>query len=283
MPGLRNITVGFALLALTACQPTEPPKTPVASIDNATLTMEDVLARLDTSQNVSPAQIQEYTQRWITNEMLYREALRRGLGQRPDLANRLEDIRRQLLITALLEVVIYTDASTQSSAEEVAEYYRQHEQEFRLTSDVALVSVVLFQDREAANGFRNRVLRGTAWNEAIAEPEVRDAVIARVDSTYFTAQTMFPQELWRYAAAGRSEPSFPIRTEEGYYILSVWRYQRQGQPADPAYAEPEIRSRLTIERRRRLLDSLVENLRTKHTVQVFIGPDNTGSSIRRED
>jgi hypothetical protein len=271
MPVLRNIGVVLLLVLLSACQRNETPKTPVARLDNQTLTMEEVLARLDTTQAPSAAHVQSYIQRWITDEMLYREALRRGLDRRPDVDSRLNDIRRQLLINTLLDQEIYTEATTRSSDDEVRRYYEEHQREFTLTRDVALVSFALFPERDIANSFRARVVRGAPWNEALADAEIADAVIAQVDSAYFTAQTLFPAELWRYAVSGLRGPSFPIRTDHGFYVLTVWKLQRQGERADLAYVEPEIRSRLTIERRRQMLDSLIQNLRSKHTVQVFVG------------
>jgi hypothetical protein len=82
---------------------------------------------------------------------------------------------------------------------------------------------------------------------------------------------LLPVELWRVAAAAtQADPSFPIRTNDGFYILTVWKYIRKGRTADVRYMEQEIRSRLTVERRQRMFDSLMENLRGKHSVQILV-------------
>ncbi len=262
---------------VTGCQKGEPPPTLLARLDDRTLTLEEISAHFDSARGVSDAQIHEYVQRWITNELLYREAVRRGLDQQPAISTQLDEIRRQLVINALLDREVYTARSTDASPADIQQYYEEHKKEFILTSDVVLVSLVLFQDREAANTFRSAALRGTPWNRALRatldDPQLRAGVISFIDSLYFTQQTLFPVELWRTAmGVGVNNPSFPVRTEEGFYVLIVWKFGRRGQQAEQPYVEQEIRSRLAIERRQRLYNTLLENLRAKHTVEVLVAP-----------
>ncbi|MGH2569112.1 MAG: peptidyl-prolyl cis-trans isomerase, partial [Bacteroidota bacterium] len=260
--------VSFLLAAALGCQRSETPQTPVARVDGRTLTLEEIAARFDSLRGASEAQVHAYVQRWITDELLYREAVRRGLDQQPSLATQLEDIRRQLVINALLDREVYDATSAEGSPDEVHRYYEEHQREFMVTSDVVLVSFVLFVDREAANAFRTAILRGIPWSQALhstsEEQGFHAGIVSSVDSAYFTQQTLFPVELWRTATGiGTNNPSFPVRTEEGYYVLIVWKLARQGQQAELPYVEKEIRSRLTIERRRELYDALLENLRSK--------------------
>ena len=283
---MKRRSAYFLLVVLSAigCQKSETPPTPVARIDNQTLTLEEITARFDSTRGASDAQVHTYIQQWITDELLYREAVRRGLDQQPTIATQLEDIRRQLVINALLDKEIYNAQTVESATEEIGQYYDEHKSEFILTSDVVLVSFVLFEVRESANQFRSAVLRGSPWGTALSNSEQTGVVLARIDSTHFTQQTLYPPELWRTSVGiGVRFPSFPVRTEEGYYILIVWKYARQGQQAELAYVEKEIRSRLAIQRRRVLFDVLLENLRSQHTVEVLVAPeprDTTAQTIQ---
>jgi hypothetical protein len=262
------------LLLLGSCKEPEPGKTLLARVDNEMLTLEFVQSMLDSGHHPTQAQIQEFTQRWIVNELLYREALRRSLHETPELRARLEAARRQLMVGALLDQIAGA-ASTEPTNDEVTTHYAHHKNDFLLPHDVALVSLALFRDRESANAFRTSVLRGTAWNTALhhikADSQRAVNLLARVDSNYYTASTLLPPELWRVAsAAQRGEPSFPIRTDDGFYCLVVWKLLRQGQVADLEYVQKEIRSRLILERRRQAIDSLIENLRSRHIVEVLV-------------
>lgn len=275
----------MCLLLILGCGRRDSSQQPLARIDDRTLTLEDVKARLDSSRGVTAAQVGEYVRRWINDEILYREALRRGLDNTEHARAQLEEVRRQLAINALLQEEIYSDKLQQSTAEEVSQYYSTHNKEFTLSGDVALVSYVLFRDREPANAFRTAILKGTPWGQAIsqvlADPQQSSQIVAKIDSVYYSQSTLLPAELWRVAAASaKPEASFPIRTNEGTYILIVWKLSRQGQVADLAYVESEIRSRLTIDRRRRTLTTLIETLRSKHAVELMLSDEADTSSSR---
>lgn len=280
---------GILALFVVGCQKPQQPRTPIARIDNRTLTLEEIEARFDSSRGISQAQIHEYVQRWLTDELLYQEAVRRGLDQTDDLERRLEDIRRQLAINTLLDQEVFNASSQESAEEELRSYYENNRSEFLISQDVSLVSFVFFRDRDAANAFRTKVMRGTSWSEALnqlsADPSLASGVVMRADSSYYTAATLLPAELWRVVtSATRQEPSFPVRTDEGFCIVIVWKYTRRGETADLAYVRDEIRSRLAINRRQQTMDKLLENLRSKHVVQVFISsvPQDTLSLRDRE-
>jgi acid stress-induced BolA-like protein IbaG/YrbA len=148
--------------------------------------------------------------------------------------------------------------------------------------DMALVSFALFKNRDAATEFRNLVLKGTQWNSAINQHA--QSVVLRVDSSYRTEATLIPAELWRVASKSTNrELSFPVSTDHGYYIIVVWKFIKQGQTADVLFVEQEIRGRLTVERRRQMYDQLVQNLRSKHAIQVFINLASDSGKAKTEE
>ncbi|MBI3580105.1 MAG: peptidyl-prolyl cis-trans isomerase [Ignavibacteriales bacterium] len=283
---MKNSNIMLAvcmLVVLAGCQKRESTQTPVARMDDQTLTLEKVRAEFGSSRSISSAQLHEYISRWVNNEMLYREALRRGMDKKETVVARVEEVRRQLVINALLDEEIYGDKTLESTPQEISEYYNTHQKEFVVPQHVALLSFVLFRDRDAANTFRTNIVSGASWDatlkQLLADPRQSTFVSLHVDSSYYTESTLLPVELWRVAAAAiPKEPSFPVKMNDGYYIVLVWKHTGQGQVADLKYAEKEIRGRLTMERRQHLMDSLMENLRAKHSVEILVnatGGDST--------
>jgi hypothetical protein len=240
----RTLAVAVVLGALLmGCDQEERPTTPVARIDDRVLTLEDIHARFDSVRAPSDAQVYEYIQRWIVNELLYREAVRQGFDRSEELSVQLQDIRRQLTITAMLEQSIYQQDDLYSTREEVEQYF----------------------------------IRRTPWNEACqriaADPRRAGTMVAAMDSVFHTQATLVPDNLWR-AVTGTpvGTPSFPIRTDDGFFVLMTWKLGRRGDTPDVLYVEPEIKGRLAIERRQQRMDELLENLRREHAVEILVGP-----------
>ena len=272
----------FLIITVTCCSKNTSDKVPVARIDNQTLALEEVRAHIDPSREPSQAQIQQYIQRWLTEESLYREAIDRGLDHTDEMNQKVEDVRRQLAINALLEKEVYSQQSLNFSAQDIRRYYDAHIKEFNVMQDMALVSFALFKNRDAATEFRNLVLKGTQWSAAISQKA--PSIVMRSDSSYQTQATLMPPELWRVASKSRSrELSFPINTNNGYYILVVWKFIKQGETADVPLVEQEIQGRLTVERRRQIYNQLVQNLRAKHAIQVFINSASDSGKIKTEE
>ncbi len=279
-----SFILAAALLSIPGCQQKTQTNAALARLDNRTLTAEDIHVRFDTALGITEAQLQQYVQRWLKDELLYREALAHGYGSSKEINDRLEEVRRQLVINEYLDKTIYNDKSASSTPAEVQAYYDTHKDEFVLRNDVALLSYCVFSERETANKFRNAVLRGATWYDALhqvlGDPQQRTKVLTKGDSMYYSQASLVPADLWRVASAvNLREPSFPVSTTEGYYVLIVWQFGKQGQPADIRLVDGEIRSRLAIERRSHMYDSLVENLRTKHSVEILMG--STGNDTTR--
>ena len=113
-------------MALTNCRQSESTNTPVARLDNHTLSLEEIRARIDTAREPSQAQVQQYIQHWLTDEILYREAIERGLDRSAEMNKKVDEVRRQLSINALLEQEIYTSPIAKASSQELQSYYETH-------------------------------------------------------------------------------------------------------------------------------------------------------------
>jgi hypothetical protein len=262
-----------AAVALGACQQEPSGETAVARIEDRSLTMQEIRMQFDSTRPPTEAQIQQYLRRWVADELLYREAVRRGVDQSPAVQRRLEEQRRTIIIQELLDAEIYRASAGAPSDDEVRRYYEQFRSSFELSEPVILASLAFFEDRTKATEFRNTVLRGTSWSVAVRTDTLAAAIRARTDSVYFTEPRLLPRELWRVASTlTPGNPSFPISTEDGYTVVQVWNHQRAGAAADLPYVRDEIVNRLTVERRQRAYRSFVEDLRARYAVDIYLSP-----------
>ncbi len=260
--------IGLFFILVAGCNNKQPAQVPVARLDDRVLTLEDIKAQFDTTQNITNAQLQQIIQRWLRDELLYQEALKRGIDRLPEVERRIAEAKRQLIVNAFLEKEIYSNTTSDIQYEDVRQYYENNKKAFILTSDIVLLSYVLFKNRDIATEFRNTVLKGSSWQEALQQLSTQPDI--RVDSMYFTQNMLYPQELWRVAMNIKErEVSFPISTPQGFYVLYVHASMKQGQQADLAYVEPQIRGRLLIEQRKKMYDSLIAQLRQLHSIHVY--------------
>lgn len=260
-------------------------ETPVARVGQAVLTSAD-LAAMEDSLAHSPTAVREYVNTWVASELLYQEASRRGLSENEEILRRLEVLRRRMAVQALLDQVFAAADTAPVSDDAVAAVYASQGSAFLLKEDVANVSFALFADRDPANTFRSRILRGTSWDDAVAATQQdstgRTQLLQVATRQFFTRTNLYPEELWKLARTlSRDEVSFVLKTEPGYYVLLVHSFKQQGDMPDLAYIRNDIRDRLLLEQRRLHYERLLASLRGTTPVEIhFELLDSTASATQ---
>lgn len=121
------------LFATAACQQLDPPDDFVARVGDAYLLQVDIdarLAGLAIGPDTSNAR-QLIIDQWITDELLYQEALRLRLSTRENIRNRLNESTRAVLIEALISE--YQDLDTNEVPQtEMVNYYERNKEYLRL-------------------------------------------------------------------------------------------------------------------------------------------------------
>jgi hypothetical protein len=233
--------------------------------------------------------VKDYVAGWVSSELLYQEAVRRGLADNADLRRQLEILHRRMAVQALLDQIFAAADTVAVSTDAVAAMYASRGSAFLLKEDVANVSFALFADRDPANTFRSRILRGSSWQDAVAATQQdsagRSQLLQVATRQYFTRTNLYPEELWKLARTlSRDEVSFVVRTEAGYYVLVVHSFKQQGEMPDLDYVRNDIRDRLLLEQRRLSYDRLLASLRGTTPVELHLelldsiatGPDAGG-------
>ena len=244
----------------------------VARVGSIALTRNELNSASD-SLSLARRRSRAFVNEWVVNELLYQEAQRRGMTDTDQLRKQLEATRKRLAIESLLDKEVYTSPEAQVSDEEVGTSFKKNAGLFALREDVILLSYAEFNERDAANQFRALVLRGTSWDDAIAQVR-RDTVAAHqlqsaARKQYFTQETLYPEELWKLARTlPKEEISYAVKTADGYYLVMVHGMKHLGEIPDFDYVKSEVRDRLLIERRRERYEQFVTDLRTKYRIEI---------------
>lgn len=270
-PFLWGLTLG---LLISGCEKRETKKEYLARVGDSYLTKEEMTAVEDSTLLSSDARIRDYAARWINNELLYQEARRRGIENSETVQRHATEARKQLTIQAFLQKELYQD-TLHIPEDSIRTYFESHPEEFLMREDVVKVNLIAFTSREKANAIRAKIVSGTRWESAVQtvvnDTSSQSFLISRVDGKYYTQGTLYPPELWRVATnLAPREISFPVRTQEGFFLIQLLAIFRQGAHAQLDMVRDEIHQRLIIEQRRQRYAELLARLRSQHEVEVVV-------------
>jgi hypothetical protein len=273
----------LCVLVLDGCNTGKKRDGEVARVENAVLTEADLTQAHDSSGEVR-AFSREYVNEWVVRELLYQEAERRGLPESEEFQHRLHEAAKRMAVATLLQQELYDKIDTNAVTEEaIQSFFSSKGKEFTLQQDVLLASIAVFDDRDAANSFRSRVLRGTSWENALqqiqSDPRQKAHLLQVSHREHFTRMTLFPEELWKLARSlDREDVSFPLKTSRGTYVIRVHQTYRQGDLPPLVYARNEVRQRVLMDLRREKYDALVASLKTKRRVDVHLDRIDTSNA-----
>ena len=273
---------------IAGCTREHRPSAYVARVGKAELTNEDLSRRLG-RDSTAVLQAEQYVNEWIISEILFQEAERRGMASGEEIEDQLQAARKRLAIAALLEAEVYRSMDTlQLPDSDVAAYIEQASDDFALQEDVARASIALFAGRDAANAFRTLLVGGLAWDEAIRRVSGDTAAASHplsiAPNRYVTHSGSYPAELWKLTSTLRpGEVSFPVRSQDGYYIFQLHSLKHRGERPDLDYVRDEARNRMLMEERQRRYERLLAMLRARARVDVRLNAATRTDTARLQE
>lgn len=216
---------------------------------------------------------QQIIEQWVTNALLYHEALRRDLPTEPEVQALLREQERAVLVNELT-TRLYTEAGAASISDvDVQTYYEQHRDELRLREPfvhVLYLSARSLADaevvREAVDSRPSAPPAADRWDSLIAEhaanPDEAHALASRyyAEGQLFGAQPPLRAQLQRLAP-GETAPIFEI--DSLFHVLHLVDRAEEGAIPKRAWVEPEIRRRLLLRARKQMYAREVERLRSE--------------------
>ncbi|MBI3193414.1 MAG: peptidyl-prolyl cis-trans isomerase [Ignavibacteriae bacterium] len=273
-------------IAFAGCEQRQEQKTILARVGNAELTLEEARSALDTASVSFEYQLRLYVTTWIRTEMLYQEAIRRGVEHTSAFQEQLNNARKQLAVQQLLEQVTPED-TTGIPASEFEQYFSRHADEFIVREDGMKLNIIGFSTRERASAVAGQLARGSSWNKTF-EKLMNDSAAASEITTvfsnhYFTQRSMLFPELWKVAQTlGMNDVSFPVRTPSGYVIIQLLSTIKKGSTPQYELVQDEVRARYLREKQQLQIDSLIGTLRTRTTVEMLLPTVQKSDTMQNE-
>jgi EpsD family peptidyl-prolyl cis-trans isomerase len=199
----------------------------------------------------------QYLDRLVRRELLVQEAERQKIGDRPEVADQVAALRRDLMLRALLQDEV--GAKVKVEDKEVQDYFAAHPEEF--SGDQVRVRHILVRTEEEAKYALDRAKKERF--EALAKELSKDNATAGNggDLGYLRREQVFPDFAQAAFDLKPGEVGGPVKTPFGYHIIKLVD-RKKGKPATFEQVREQLRRRLVDERQNARYQEWIKGLET---------------------
>ncbi len=248
-------------------QPPEPTRV-VARVGGTEITYQDLTMRIQILENegtrIVPDRYSEVLRGLVREEVLLQAATAEQLAQQPLVVARLAQVRRHVLIDALLKQKLATQGPV--TDEEVRKAYEDNKAVF--TREEPRISHIMVADEAEAQAIQKDAVGGKDF-AVLARAKSQDAGSAEKggDLGVLTPGMAEPEFEEAAAKLAEGEISPVIKTQQGYHVIKAGPRQKVVTPMDEV--QGRIREMLTQQREREVVMGYIRSLETAAKPEVF--------------
>jgi len=221
----------------------------------------------------TPAGKARFLESVITRDLLLREALRRGIDRRPDVATQLSTKRKSILLEGLLKDV--SSRSPGLSDESLRRIYDSSPEQFR-TGPRVKVSHMLFREKARADEMIRRIEEGEPFEALMKETGAYEGEVAAdlgdIERGHFARE--FEEAAFKTTPG---EVAGPVKTVYGYHLIKVYSKKPAGIRSFED-VKPQLLAEQQEMAQREAFETLVADLRKGSTIRVLVEPGEGGKS-----
>jgi len=204
----------------------------------------------------------------ITRDLLMREALRRGIDRRPEVADRIAMARKSIVLEALLRDVAGKAPGLSDAA--LRKIYDADPASHQVGERVK-VSHMLFREKARALEMLGRARAGESFEALMKEVGSGNGEVAADLGEIERGNFVKEFETAAFAAVP-GEATGPVKTTYGYHVIKVYAKMPAG-----ARSFEEVKPKLLAEQReqaqRDAFEGMIADLRSHATVRVLYKPE----------
>lgn len=263
----KVVYVLIAAVAFEGCSKQSPQKDFVARVNDSYLTKSE-LNDMMRSGGGSSFYRSEVIRNWINKQILYQEAVRKGILKNEGFQKMMEDSKKELAASMLLQKY-YEDEKTNYEPQEVEDYYNRHINDFKMPYESYLVNLISFKDEDKAVRFRSTVLESD-WEKALNVFKGDTTIIRVLSGALLYSYEIHPVALSRIVTAlNPDELSIVIAEQPGRFTIvqEVQKFDRDA--AIPFNAiKPLVEGRFVAEKKENLIRDYIKDLYSNNDIEV---------------
>lgn len=240
----------------------------LASVDGKAITVGDFEKRLAKLppyyKSLASQRKKDFLDDMIAEQILYKEALRRGLGRDPEVKDLLNEAQRKILVAKLVEVEGGKKAGVDEA--EIKAFYEAHKG--GLMTPLKLRASHIQVDTEAeANEVSLKLKEGADFGQLAAQYSKDPSKERGGDIGYFAKGQLMPEieEVCFKLEVG--QVSGIVKTQFGYHIMKLTD-KKEPHPVELSEVKGTIEKELRDKAQRESFDGLVTSLRSKARVKI---------------
>ncbi|MBN1165465.1 MAG: peptidylprolyl isomerase [Candidatus Krumholzibacteriota bacterium] len=211
----------------------------------------------------SPEEKALYVDRWIETEVLYQEALKRGINNDPKIKARIESLEREFLADHLLFLELRDRITV--SEEEIREYFEQHRNEYTYEYRVSHILVNTLEEAESIQELLKS--KSFAWvaNRHSVDPVARQGG----DLGYLTKGNMIPAFETVIFEMTPGEVSGIIKSDFGYHIIKLTGTRESQVKVYLENVREKIMNMLVMEKRAKAYADFIAELKQLTDIEYY--------------
>jgi len=271
-------SLAFALSSLLAACNKNPQQRVVAHVGQTVLTVQELTAALPniTDSEFSRLQGERFVQQWLEAELLFQQAVKEKMDQRPDVRRDLEKLRKDYIVSAFLREQV--DEQVQVSEDELREYFRKNQDEFEATQDLYQLDMILVESLAQAKEVRDRLVSGEDFSRVAKEKSIDHNREQGGAWGLVSLQQLAPALASVVAKMKVQEISQPVKSSLGYHIIHLGELVKKGQVRSFDQVREAILPRMRAQKREQMYQKLIARL----SEQVDLGIDRRDWSMEEE-
>jgi hypothetical protein len=203
----------------------------------------------------------EFVRRWVDTQVLYQEAVRRGLKNDAYVEARLNELEEQFLA----DYLVFTELRkrTRVSQEEIEAYYTAHEREYMNEYRVSQILVGTLEEAEKAKA----LLKTKKWAWVASRYSVDATAKHGGDLGYLTKGNMIPELEAVVFGMKPGETTDVIKSDFGYHIFRLEDVREALVAVSLEDVREQIMNVLMLEKRKNAYRALLDSLKARAEIR----------------
>ncbi len=254
------------LLAIAGCGG-EKAK-PLASVEGKVITVGDFEKRLAKLppyyRTLASQRKKDFLEDLISEQLLYEEALKRGLSRDAEIKELLNEAKKKILVAKLIEIETRKKASVSDG--EIKAYYEAHKDEF--VTPLRLRASHILVDAEAkAKEILQKLSEGADFAQLAAQYSKDPSKDKGGDIGYFSKGQLIPEFENVCFNLEVGKISDIVKTQFGYHIIKLTERRESGS-RELSDVKDEIEKDLKGQAEREGFERLIKDLRSKSRITI---------------